>query len=207
MSFVVPLSFPPCLPAKTSFLSVFDAFWRCLTKPETPPPAPPLNLYRYAHDCLTFEPGLDFDFITAKLTNCYSYARGLRVAHPFSAYTQPGQKGLTFLKYLLSQIVTSKTLLHRAAIADGLIPHDNAKSVPPGYYLVALMLRPGLLFGDYHWYRLDKNRQGDFIWTHKAGGKLPSDRDRDGNVIRDLSKAVLGAQHTRWGGYFLVRKN
>lgn len=153
---------------------------------------------------MLFEPSRWNDRRTRRLSNCYSYAINLRIKNLTDFAPQPGQHGLPFLKYLLSQFIVTKRILTAAVAADGLIPYDLARPVPPGYYLVALRYRPGLLFGDYHWYRLDRDQDGNFIWTHKPGSGHATNRDHSGNVIYDLSKADLGIFKPRWGGYFIV---
>ncbi len=172
--------------------------------PEQPGPLPPLDTLRYAADCHCFEPDSWNRGLINSLSNCYSYIIDSPVQRVASWFPQPGQFGLPFWRYLLSLFIISKQTMTEAAIADGLIPHDPAKPVPPGYYLTALVLRPGFL-GDYHWYRLDYDRlRGGFVWTHKHGQKVPSDRDEKGTVIRDLAAAALMKKYPQWGGYFLV---
>ena len=161
-------------------------------------------LWYYENNPLPFEPWHWNDVRTRRLSNCYSYAINLRITNLTNFAPQPGQFGLPFFKYLLSQFIVTKKSLTRAAEADGLIRHDLARPVPPGYYLVALRYRPGFLFGDYHWYRLDRNAEGHYVWTHKPGSGKATDRDRRGKVIYDLSKAQLGIFKPRWGGYFIV---
>lgn len=171
-------------------------------RPQKPPPLPGHALWYY--EGMAYEPLRWNDPRTRRLSNCYSYAINLRIEKIFDFAPQPGQAGLSFFKYLLSQFIVTKRTLASAAAADGLIPYDLSRPVPPGYYLAALMYRPGLLFGDYHWYRLDRDHNGNFVWTHKPGSGYATDRDHSGNLIRDLSKADLGIFKPRWGGYFLV---
>ncbi len=173
---------------------------------ERPSPAPPLDVLSYAGDCLCFEPAAWARGWAGHLSNCYAYIMDNVIDRPTRWFPQPGQFGLPLWRYLLSQFVVTKRLMINAAIADGLIPHDPVKPVPAGYYLAALVVRPGfLMFGDYHWYRLDHDRvRGGFVWTHKHGRKPPSDRDENGNIIRDLSDAALMKKYPQWGGYFLI---
>lgn len=178
---------------------------RRLLRPQKPPPLPGHALWYY--EGMAFEPHRWNDPRTRRLSNCYSYAINIRIRSFLHFAPQPGQIGLPFWKYLLSQFVLTRKTITGAASADGLIPYDLSRPVPPGYYLTALMYRPGLLLGDYHWYRLDRGHDGAFFWTHKAGTAAATRRDRSGAVIHDLSEADLGIYKPCWGGYFLVPKD
>lgn len=183
---------------------LWETFLRALLKPERPEPLPSHALWHYEDAALPFTPGRWNDARTRRLSNCYSYALDLPIEKLFDFAPQPGQTGLPFWKYVLSQFLVTKKTLTEAAAADGLIPHHLARPVPAGYRLVALMYRPGVVFGDYHWYRLDRDGNGTYVWTHKPGSGHTTDRDRSGNVIYNLSTADLGIFKPRWGGYFLA---
>lgn len=173
---------------------------------ETPPPVPSLDIWAYgAENALPYDPGRWCAAQVRSLSNCYAYVMNWRISRRGAWFPQPGQFGLSWGRYLLSLFVVTKSILREAAMADGLIPFERKGCVLPGYYLAALVLRPGFLSGDYHWYRLDRDRiSGECVWTHKRGVRAPSARDESGRVIYDLSKADLGHKYPQFGGYFLV---
>jgi|GEM_PF-5070233 len=188
-----------------SFIKKFiKGLLRIVLRAQTPESLPSHALWYYEDNPLPFTPEHWNAPRTRRLSNCYSYAINLRVTDLSDFAPQPGQSGLPFWTYLLSQFLLTRQSITQSVRADGLLPHDLARPVPPGYYLVAMRYRPGFLFGDYHWYRLDQDKSGAYIWTHKPGTKKATNRDHDGHVIRDLSKANLGLVTPRWGGYFLV---
>lgn len=191
--------------SRPAALSLWEALLRAALKPEAPPPLPSHALWYYEGSALLFAPEHWNDARTRRLSNCYSYTVNMRVRKLSDFAPQPGQQGLPFWKYVLSQFIVTKKTLTEAAVADGLIPHDLARPVPPGYYLAALMYRPGFLLGDYHWYRLDHDGNGRYVWAHKPGTGTATNRDRSGHIIYNLSKADLGVFKPRWGGYFLVQ--
>jgi len=73
----------------------------------------------------------------------------------------------------------------------------------PGYYLVALVMAPGV---DYHWYRQDSNG----MWSHKPGNTASTNIDASGlpitnpeNANRDYSGSG-GPNYSQFCGYFYV---
>lgn len=138
--------------------------------------------------------------------NCYAYALDIQRKKKKGFIHPGGRNASSFLAYF----VTTRGLIRRKALEDGLIPLEEGARVPEGYYLAALRVRPGFVTGDFHWYRLDRDAQGALFWSHKPGPYEVRNVDDHGDIITDLSKARFvndftdARSYPQWGGYFLI---
>lgn len=188
-------------------------------EPDWIPPAPEIDGACYKKDAPSYEPWKWNDWkkngIQGK-SNCYAYVANDPVNGPEeNPFPQPGQNSVPLsiggLRHLLSHVFATGGILRDGAATDGMIPLEEGEKVPCGYYLAALTYRPGFLLNDFHWYRLDRDANGSYSWSHKPGEKGVRNTDRSEKRIKDLSAAdLLGPAsfspdyHPRFGGYFLV---
>lgn len=120
--------------------------------------------------------------------NCYNYACNIR-----GTYAQPGMmSGQQYATITCEEI-------GRAAIADGLIPVDCAKSCGGSMHKVALVISPGNTF---HWYRRDRNGR----WSHKPGDGPPTNLDYSGHFITDPLTADRGPFRVFCGCYCVSKR-
>jgi hypothetical protein len=119
--------------------------------------------------------------------NCYNYACDVH-----GTYAQPGLS----VDYQYKKICCDQ--LHRAALADGLIPIGDNKRCSRGCHKVALAISPGESF---HWYRQDS----DGYWSHKPGDGPPTNFDYSGTLISDPKKADRGPFTIFCGSYCVCR--
>ena len=171
---------------------------------EPSPPMPALDRDCYLYDAPLYDP-VTWNSLRRGM-NCYAYALNIR-KNKKAGFLNPGGRNVsTFLAYFL----TTRSLIRRKAREDGLVPLQSGQSVPCGYYLVALRVRPGFVTGDFHWYRLDRDARGNLFWSHKPGPDEVRNIDDAGQPLKDLSRArfinsfVDTRSYPQWGGYFLV---
>ena len=144
----------------------------------------------------TYEPSAwnDANGIQYK-NNCYNYACDMQTG----TYAQPGQaSGYTYhWAAMLCQEVRD------AAVSDGLVPVDCDSGCGPSEcsHQVALVIRPGIEEGDFHWYRKDR----DGRWSHKLGGSPATNLDNSKNIITDPRTADRGS-YTDFCGCYCVDK-
>ncbi len=126
-------------------------------------------------------------------TNCYAYAANDPDGHP-QGKPQPGDRsGARYTD-------TDAKSVGDAAVRDGMIRAPSPPPARPGYYVVALVIDPGV---DYHWYRQDDNGN----WSHKPGSGPVRDVDASGNKITNPETADRNSgsfNYSVFGGYFYV---
>lgn len=122
--------------------------------------------------------------------NCYNYATN----HRTDTFAQPGLGSGAMYASISGPDVLA------GAIADQLIPVPDADNhCPTEGHLVALVIDPGPISKDFHWYR--KNRNG--TWSHKPGGGQATNRDDSGNLIFDPRTADRGG-YTEFISFMVV---
>ncbi|GAB0055786.1 hypothetical protein SIID45300_00082 [Candidatus Magnetaquicoccaceae bacterium FCR-1] len=125
--------------------------------------------------------------------NCYNYASNKRT----DTFAQPGRGcGRQYT-------ATTCTDVANAAMCDGLHKRYNCfpnTEIPR--YLVALVVAPGPVFKDFHWYR--KNSQG--FWSHKPGSTAVRNTDNSGKIIMNPETCNRGS-YTNFCGYFYTCKS
>ncbi|XP_078382406.1 uncharacterized protein LOC144665106 [Oculina patagonica] len=135
------------------------------------------------------------------LNNCYNYASTVLN----DAFAQPGTgSGNPFPSSFTAEDVK------RAATSDGCVftPAQKHMCAPHGTeHLVALFYYEGP-FGcpwdcDYHWYRLDNNG----YWSHKMGKTRATDRDGNGDRIRDPREAANWYFDYRFVCFMKINRN
>jgi hypothetical protein len=126
-----------------------------------------------------------------KMNNCYNYASDL----PNSTFAQPGQaSGVPIPR----EDCPSRTA---GALGDGLTANPTGAPCSGCCHLVALVIRPGTVSADFHWYR----RDADGTWSHKPGKTSARNTDDSSNVITDPRTANRG-RYTDFCGFFCVCK-
>jgi hypothetical protein len=136
-----------------------------------------------------FNPGFWNDNATTRYNNnCYNYASNWRT----NTFAQPGRGS--------GSMYTSITCpeVSRAALSDGM--HRRFECFPDSEkprYLVALVVAPGPVFIDYHWYR----KQLEGFWGHKPGSTAARNIDNSGRVITDPQTCDRGP-YTQFCGFF-----
>ncbi|MBI2623256.1 MAG: hypothetical protein HYW65_01615 [Candidatus Liptonbacteria bacterium] len=134
--------------------------------------------------------------------NCYSYT----LNHPEYHWAVPGI-GFAHVKRKIYAdsfnayfqnipLAEFREQLTKGAARDGLTKVENPVE-QDGYYLTALFFASDKY--DFHWYRKD----GNGLWSHKDGWQPPSNKDEQGNLIRDPREAV-NSKYPIFGGFFLV---
>jgi hypothetical protein len=144
------------------------------------------------------------------VSNCYVYAANDFNPKYSSTYTimDPGnygpENGINIYSTDPKELQKFANLQIDGAIADGMKWTGQHSKPAPGYYKVALLVKPatgGPNDGDvmdYHWVRQDSNGK----WSHKPGETPVTNLDSSGKVIADPSKANFGGY--RFVGYFDV---
>lgn len=159
-------------------------------------------------------PEFDAVFWKTEEANCYNYATG-----NLEGWRRPGEYSRTVRWDILdpeeegdgddAPKVYSDDVYFAAvkagARADGLVPVKDPSKPHPGYYVVALVFRPGggSQMRDFHWYRLDKSG----TWSHKMGDLNATAIDGMGGVIEDPAKLrskFSNHGYGIFGGYWLV---
>jgi hypothetical protein len=132
-------------------------------------------------------------------TNCYAYAANDPDGHP-PGKPQPGEHcGHP------SSSVDDCASVGAGAVCDGMVVAPKPPACKPGYYVVALVLDPGV---DYHWYRQDDNG----LWSHKPGNTAVRNVDASGNPITNPEAANRnysangGPNYSVFCGYYYVPK-
>jgi hypothetical protein len=127
--------------------------------------------------------------------NCYNYGCDIQT----NTYAQPGRAHGITLPY---QNGTCSDVT-KGATADGLsvINCDEGCGCKECQHMVALVIKPGGIYWDYHWYRLDR----DGKWSHKMAWTPATNLDDSGNIITNPKTADRGS-YTLFCGCFCVNK-
>jgi hypothetical protein len=138
----------------------------------------------------------------SRLSNCYCYALDVFKG----GWCQPGAAS----GVALEQNSMTCSQLEKAIIADGakkITKQQALNSQPPNGHYVAMMLRPqsscnfARCMPDYHFLRKDSNG----LWSQKAGEAPATNRDAQGNLIKDPQGAKLQGSYTDFCGYYHVQ--
>jgi hypothetical protein len=109
--------------------------------------------------------------------NCYNYATNRRT----DTFAQPGRAS----GHMYAQINCQQ--VGDGAVSDGGTYSCAPPSQSPRWYM-ALVIAPGPIVHDYHWYR--KATQG--FWGHKPGGTAARNTDNVGHIVVDPRTANRG---------------
>ena len=133
-------------------------------------------------------------WVTAR-NNCYNYASNRRT----DSFAQPGMAGGN---YTYNRTNISCTNVGAGATSDGAkkAPTCVAVSDSPRHYM-ALVVIPGGIDRDYHWYRRHNGTGSNEFWGHKQGNSPARNTDNSGNVIYNPETANRGA-YTQFCGYY-----
>lgn len=182
--------------------------------PEKPTPEPIVDVATYKQSAPKFEPDRwndEFEnldgppYSVQDFSNCYAYTNNFRVQDEKYYFPQPGLRHTLLQDTFNFLSSTYKNDIRKGAENDGLIPIKSGEKVPKGYYLAALVIQNGpFMLNDYHWYRLDIQKDGSLGWTHKPGSMKATDLDDAGKKIKSLPD--VKTDYSQFGGYYLVPK-
>ncbi|KAL9986957.1 hypothetical protein ACROYT_G001176 [Oculina patagonica] len=133
--------------------------------------------------------------------NCYNFASTIRT----DTFAQPGRRGGRPLPSLFNANDVKLSAMADRLQFETARPQMNAPDGPE--HLVALVHYEGdpnsPYDRDYHWYRLDNNG----YWSHKPGRTHATDRDGNGDRIRDPRRAANGAIPYRFVCFMTINRH
>ena len=126
---------------------------------------------------LKYNPNLWNDINSIKKShNCYTYALG-KIVNQLKSKAQPGYaSGFNHISDNEFNCKSFQKRLKKDSPGSYIEKFDNA--CIPGFYKVFLALDVG---NDYHWWRQDV----DQFWSHKPGSSFVTDKDADGEKIKN----------------------